>query len=288
MNVTILIINQNGQEFILDTLDKISEFYSNLDVLIVDNASGDKSTEIISQKYPQIEIVSNPSHLSYSESLNVGFTRIMTKPSEYIWLVGSDVLVDVNSLKYLMELAEKYKDVGMVSSKIYDYPDRDHKIYFAGGIMDWNIINPVNRGQGQIDVGQFEHDIETDFVLPYSTLIKCRVIKEVGFLDTVYYDKFDWLDYCFKNRRLIWRLMYSCQSHVWIRQKNNDDLPIFIKEYFSIRNSLLLGLRFGPAYTKFSLIKDAFHQYFFGTPWQRRAVLDFFTGNFGRGSYQME
>lgn len=288
MTVTILVINCNGQHYICDTLDKLPKISPDLNIMVVDNASDDNSVELISQKFPYIKLIHSADRVSFAQSLNLGLASATELGTEYIWLISADVLVEDNTLKYLLELSEKYKDVGMVASKIYLYGNKDRKIYYAGGIMDWFTIHPVNRGQDQIDVGQFEHDIETDFVLPYSTLIKTRVIREVGLIDLSYYEGFDWLDYCFKLKRLTWRLMYSCQSHGWVRNKIKNDLPVFIKGYFYIRNRLLLGLRFGPLYTKFSLMKDAFHQYFFGSPWERRAVLDFFTGNFGKGSYQAD
>lgn len=288
MTVTVLIINWNGRDYLSETLKKLPEVSETFRVLIVDNASEDDSVEFIRHEFPRVQLVANSTFLSFAENLNIGLSQATNSGSEYIWLLGSDVVVDDNSLKYLLELADKYKDVGMISSKVYVYGNKDRKIHYAGGIMDWYTLLPQNRGQEQVDVGQFEHDIETDFAAPISTLIKSRVVKEVGLVDQSYYEGFDWLDYCYKLRRFSWRLMFSCQSHVWYRQKYKNDLPIFIKDYFSIRNSLLFGLRYGPALTKLSLIKNAFRQYFFGTPWQRRAVLDFFTGNFGRGSYQTE
>jgi GT2 family glycosyltransferase len=286
MTITALIINWNGQSYIKDTLERITGLSLLSKIIVIENASDDNSAGIISQTFPKIQLVSNTQHLSFTECINYGLTEAFNKGSEYIWLLGSDVLVEENSLKNLVEIADKYKDVGMISSKVFVYPNKDAVIYYAGGIMDWYHLMPTHRGQGQIDAGQFEHDVETDFVLPLSTLINSRVIKEVGLLDPAYFSQYDWLDYCYKLKYHSWRLMYSCQSHVWFRNLQEIELPGTITEYFTVRNQLLFGLRYAPFYTKYSLIKNAFHQYFFGHPWQRRAVLDFFTGNFGRGSYQ--
>jgi GT2 family glycosyltransferase len=286
MTVTILIINWNGANYIKETLSRLLSQPGNVKVLIIDNGSEDDSVNVISQNFPQFKLIANPQHLSFTECLNYGLSQAVSTGSEYIWLINPDMLVEDNSLKELIEIGDKYKDVGMISSKIYVYPNKDNLIYYAGGIMDWFNLRPVNRGQGQIDAGQFEHDVETDFVLPLSVLIKNRIINEVGLLDPAYFYGYDWLDYCFKIKRYAWRMMYSCQSHVWYSAVKEEELSPTIKEYYTIRNQLLFGLRHGPFYTKFTLLKNAFHQYFFGRPWQRRAVLDFFTGNFGRGSYQ--
>ncbi len=288
MTITALIINWNGQNYISDTISRLLTQSPDLKVTVIDNASTDDSAKIISRQFPGVELVSPPQHLSFSECLNFGFSRSVARGSIYTWLVGSDVLVEDNCLKNLLELGEKYGDVGMVCSKIYVVPNKDRLIYYAGGIMDWFNLRPVNRGQGQVDAGQFEHDVETDFVLPLSTLIKTRILTEVGILDPAYFADYDWLDFCYKCRRAGWRLMYASQSHVGYQNLQEPDFPDSIKEYFIDRNQLLFGLRHGPFYTKFSLLKNAFHEYFFGRPWQRRAVLDFFTGNFGRGSYQPE
>jgi glycosyltransferase involved in cell wall biosynthesis len=58
--VSIIIINWNGEKWLKNCLDSIySQTYKNFEVILVDNASFDKSIKYIEEFYPQVKIIKN-------------------------------------------------------------------------------------------------------------------------------------------------------------------------------------------------------------------------------------
>ena len=80
--------------------------------------------------------------------------------------------------------------------------------------------------------------------------------------------------------------MYICQSVVWHANAQSTGVGSSLQDYYITRNRLLFGLRYAPLRTKLSLVKQSLNLYLSGRPWQRRAVLDYYTNNLGAGSYQ--
>ena len=80
--------------------------------------------------------------------------------------------------------------------------------------------------------------------------------------------------------------MYIPESIAWHANAQATGIGSDLQDYYITRNRLYFGLRHAPLYTKLLLLKQSIRLYFYGRPWQKRAVLDFYTGKLGAGSYQ--
>jgi len=58
--ISIVIINYNGKEYLLDCLDSVFKTTNcNYEVLLIDNNSSDNSPELCKEKYPEIRLFCN-------------------------------------------------------------------------------------------------------------------------------------------------------------------------------------------------------------------------------------
>jgi GT2 family glycosyltransferase len=70
--ISIIILNWNGEKYIKECLESVLKTeYPNFEVIVVDNASTDRSKEII-KRYPQVKLIENKKNLGFCEGNNIG------------------------------------------------------------------------------------------------------------------------------------------------------------------------------------------------------------------------
>lgn len=305
MKISVIVLSFNSASDLphcLTALKKLTLGETHLDIIVIDNASEDESVNLVKTKFPGVTLLTNSQNLGYSEGNNIGIRHALQGNSDFIWIVNPDVTVHPDSLSALIAAAAKYPLAGVFGSKIYFAPGYEfHKeqysksdvgkvFWYAGGNMDWGNMYGSHRGVDQVDSGQFDFDSETDFVTGASMFIRTKVFSTVGLLDAKYYLYYEENDFCQRAKAAGWKLMYIHDSLAWhanaqssgLGTKKNTDL----QDYYITRNRLLFGMRHAPPYTKLHLLKQSVQLYLNGRPWQKRAVLDYYTGNLGPGSFQ--
>jgi len=301
MKIAVVILCDNSAKYIPNCLESLRKLFlgeTEVEIIVVDNASSDQTADLVSKKYPSVTLISNLNNLGFAEGNNVGIRYALNQNAQYIWLINPDVTVDRNSLSGLLESTSKYRQAGIFSSKIYFTPgtentsdkyskkDIGHIIWYAGGNMDWGDLSTTNRGLGQVDENQFNDDTETDYIPAVSMFIRSRVFAEVGLIDSKYFLYFEENDFCQRAKAAGWQLMYIPDSIAWHANAPATGVGSSLQDYYITRNRLLFGMRHAPTFTKLHLIKQSIQLYLGGRPWQKRAILDYYTGNFGPGSFQ--
>lgn len=301
IKVSVIVLSYNSAEYMSKCLDSLKDLVlgeTDLEIVVVDNASGDDSVKLVKEKYPDLTLIVNENNLGYAEGNNVGIRHAISKNSNFVWIVNPDVYVDRNSLSALLEAAAKYRQAGIFGSKIYFAPGYEfHKeryspeqigkvIWYAGGNMDWDNLIGSHRGVDEVDQGQFNDDLETDFVTGASMFIRSKVFASVGVIDPKYFLYYEENDFCQRVKAAGWQLMYIYDSVAWHANAQATGVGSSLQEYYITRNRMLFGMRFAPTYTKLHLIKQSIQLYLGGRPWQKRAILDYYTGNLGTGSFQ--
>ena len=106
-DLSIIILNYNVKELLLNCLDSIFKNKGkddNWQIIVVDNASEDRSTEAVKEKYPEIELVENRQNLGFAAGNNVGVKY--AKAPVILFLNPDTVVIGKaiqNSYKFLME-----------------------------------------------------------------------------------------------------------------------------------------------------------------------------------------
>lgn len=303
MKITAIVLNWNGKNYIsacLDSLIQIDRGPHQLELVVVDNDSTDGSLEFIKSKYPQFTLLRNPTNLGYAAGNNTGLRYALDNGSDFAWVINSDILVTKDSLLRFIEEAVQHVRDGIFGCKIYFAPgfethkdryqpkDLGRVIWYGGGIIDWGNVYASHRAVDEVDIGQCDRNFEIDFVTGACMFIKRSVLEEVGLFDPKYFLYLEETDLCQRARQSRFRLMFLYRPVAWHANAQAAGLGSSLQDYFLTRNRLLFGSRYARAYIKLLLIKDSLHIYRTGRPWQRRAVMDFYTGRFGAGSYQPE
>ncbi len=300
MKISIIILNWNGAKYISKCLESVKKLQTGpftLEKVIVDNASTDDSPQLIAKNFSDFTLLKNPTNMGYAGGNNTGIRYALNSGADFVWILNSDVLVKEDALIKYIEGAAKYPTAGIFGCKIYFAPGFEFQkdryapneigkvVWYAGGQMDWKNVVASHRGVDQVDKGQFDQDGETDFVTGASMFIRRKVFDSIGNFDAKYFLYFEENDFCQRAVRSGYKLMYLCQPVVWHENAQATGMGSPLQDYFITRNKLLFGMRYAAMYTKQALLREGWHLYKSGRPWQKQGAADFFNGKFGVGSY---
>lgn len=101
--------NQDTEECINSILNNIS--YPNYDIVVVDNASPNKSVKLIENKYfnnSKIHIIENKENLGFARGNNVGYKYSKDKlKSDFIILINNDMIIEQKD--FIDKIIEEYE-----------------------------------------------------------------------------------------------------------------------------------------------------------------------------------
>lgn len=235
--VSVCIPNYNYGHFIEMAIKSACEqSYSNIEVVVVDNASTDQSIDIIAslqQKY-QFRFVRNERNIGMVENFN---KCMELSNGEFVLFLSSDDVLKPQFVSRCMELFSTY-DVGMVAAHC-DGIDDQHNVadkkpfYESSGII---------KGQEHAKIF-----LMTGVYFPSQVLIRKKTLQSVGGWNTKYPIFFDWyLWFCISLKS---NIGYIRDSLVSYREHDHNASSASIKNLQMIFEKYLLKLDF------FSLIK---------------------------------
>ncbi len=216
--VCCVILNRNGMPFFQETLDTVSGMdYPNLRVMMIDNDSSDGSADFVRKHYPHITLIENSENLGIAAARNAAMTAAFAGGAEWVYHLDNDVKADPRLLSRLMETAAGDPRIGILGPKIY-YHARPGVLWYAGGQINYFTGIVSHRGIRKPDVGQYDREEDTDYVVGCSFLVARKVIEAVGAFDTVYDPFFTQdSDLCVRASRAGFRVVYVPEARIWHR-----------------------------------------------------------------------
>jgi GT2 family glycosyltransferase len=217
-SVAIVILNWNGKTLLAQFLpDVVKSIYSNLQIIVGDNASTDGSVEYIKRHYPQIRVISNKINYGFAE----GYNKILTQvTADYFILLNSDVAVPPNWIEPVISLMETDPLIAVAQPKIKWHRERKYFEYAgaAGGYLDLHGF-PFCRGRifhtVEVDQGQYNDPKEIFWASGAAFFIKRKHWNESGGLDPDLFAHMEEIDVCWRLKNMGYKIAYCPDAEVY-------------------------------------------------------------------------
>lgn len=184
-------------------------------------------------------------------------------------LLNDDTTVEPD---FIIPLTQRLKDnkVGMVCPKIYFYPGNEFHadkykqsesgrvIWYAGGIIDWNNVYASHWGVDEVDQGQHDQIIETDFATGCCLAITKDTINKIGLMDEKYFLYYEDADWSLAVKKAGLKIILEPKSVIYHKNAGStggSGSPL--QQYYQTRNRFYFGLKYAPLKTKLHLVKNA-------------------------------
>ena len=180
---SIVIINYNGLSYLEELFSSIQkQTLKPREILLVDNASSDKSVEFIKNSYPETRIIRLSKNLGFAAAANAGLKE---SSCEAAALVNTDIRLDENWLENLLASLAAEEKIAAVAAKIMLY-DQPRLLNGVGGGMNrlgytWDI------GMFEEDIGQYDSPSEVIFAPASAALFRKSAVLGSGGFDESFF-----------------------------------------------------------------------------------------------------
>jgi GT2 family glycosyltransferase len=232
--VSVIILSYNAKHDVLDCLKSVHRSkYPNYEIIVVDNASSDGSSEIIRKTYPHVKLVCSKLNLGRTGGYNLG---LKYATGEYILFLDQDTVIEENMIAELIKVISMNSLIGAVGPKIY---------YFNDPKRIWSVGTSVNLltgkvhffGSGQIDKGQFNSIIEVQ-QCPTAILVRREVISKIRGYDEDIFMVYCDADFCLKIWEAGYKVVVSPFAMLWHKVRK----PLKMSESLGLKSPLMAFL----------------------------------------------
>ena len=154
--------------------------YDNLNVLVVDNNSSDKTSENIKKDFPEFNILTLSKNLKFSGGNNEGVNHLNPEKDDFIIFLNNDTIVSKNFVKKLINPLLEDKKAIISTPKIL-YSSNINKIWCAGGVVNlwFGIIKHI--GIRDFDGPKYSFKTKTDYASGCCFCIKFDDFRKLYF-----------------------------------------------------------------------------------------------------------
>ena len=195
--ISIVILNYNAGKLLDDCIHSIQKTEKvNFEIILVDNASTDKSYKEYAQKFSNVNLIENDKNLGYCEGNNVG---IRATKGEFVVVLNPDTVVNSNWLHELIHAYNKNGE-GIYQPKIL--ATTDHHMLLSSGQFIQLFGFGYSRGKGQTHVEGSNNIEKIGYASGTCIFTSKKVIEKLNLFDPFLFAYHDDLDLCWRASML--------------------------------------------------------------------------------------
>ena len=207
---TVVIPNYNGMKYIRDCLDSLKclREESDFHIIVVDNGSKDGSMEVISEEYPEVQLIALPENTGFCHAVNVGIEGSSTP---YVLLLNNDTKVLPGFIKYLEEAMEESENIFSVNPLMLTM--QDENIVDNAGIRYCVLGWAFDRGKGK-SASDFTEKKNIFAACGGASLYRREVFETIGLFDENHFAYLEDVDMGYRARIFGYRNVYEPKARV--------------------------------------------------------------------------
>jgi N-acetylglucosaminyl-diphospho-decaprenol L-rhamnosyltransferase len=211
-----VVLTWNGAHLLRDCLAALraQDAAARLQVVVVDNASTDRTAELLTREFPEVTHLVLSENLGFGRANNEAMRRALDAGAEFVALINNDVEVAPDWLRKLMTAAREHPDAGL----------------FAGTLLfrGEEVVNSTG-----LAIDRFGRARDRDFRLPLrqlaradgpvagvsagAALFRAAMLREVGLFDPAYFAYYEDVDLSLRAARAGYRSWYVRDAVAWHR-----------------------------------------------------------------------
>lgn len=218
LELSVIIVNWNTRALlagcvrsVLANLDAID-----VEVIVIDNASGDHSAEMIARDFPAVRLIANETNRGFAAACNQG---LRAAGGRYLLLLNPDTVVLDDAIARTLDYARRHPEAGMVGCRVLErpgtvqrtcfrFPSPLNTLLWVSGAMACFPRSPLAR---RAAYGGWRRDDErdVDVVSGMFMLVRREAVEQVGLMDEGYFVYAEEADWCYRFRRAGWRCRFT-------------------------------------------------------------------------------
>lgn len=247
--VSVLIVTWNSAphlEQCLASLDRQS--YRDFEVLIIDNASTDRTRELLRAREAQWRVIYNDRNIGFAAAQN---QASRAAKGEWLLCLNPDVLLDEDFVGRLLEDGAVYPDAGSICGKLLRWnpatePNKTRTIDSTGIYFTRNMRH-LDRGAEELDNGQYDRAQYVFGATGAAAMFRRSFVEAVSvegeFFDEDFFAYREDADLAWRGQLMGWKCLYTPAAVAWhvrrVTPERREQLPLVIN-WHSIKNRFLM------------------------------------------------
>ena len=226
MTITAIILNYKNYDDIRACLLSLAgqklDPADHLNILVIDNGSGDDSTKRLEPEFPNVQYIYNAANLGFAKAVNQGLKTKVA--SDYFLLVNNDAELDPLCLSQLMDISQ---GAALVGPSIF-YKAEPDIVWQGGGRFSKTRLNITVADKNKPLASQAVQAV--DFLSGCVLLIPQSVINKIGFFDEQFFFYGEDLDFSLRAKKAGVEILYAPEAKAWhnIKRAAESRTSVFV------------------------------------------------------------
>lgn len=225
MDISVVIVSYRVPDLLARCLGSVyadaRSYAGGVEAIVVDNAPGDGSAEMVRQRFPEARLIASPQNRGFAAGCNVGTAAAA---GDSMLLLNPDAELMPGALGALADYLERHLEAGGAGPRTLDaagavQPSRRRFPTLATAFLESTIIQshlpglPHFRWYYCLDVPETREQAP-DWLTGACLLLRRRALEEVGPLDERFFLYFEEADWFLRARGAGWRAGYAPSAAV--------------------------------------------------------------------------
>jgi GT2 family glycosyltransferase len=206
--VSAIVVNHRRAELLAECLAALGAALGRLgrraDVIVVDNASGDRSCEMVRETFPDVRLIALPENAGFAAAMNRGLSEAR---GEWVLSLNNDAVVEPGAVAELLGAGQRDPGVGSVAAQMR-FAETPFVINSAGiGVDRLGVAYDRLLGE-RAEAGEAE-PVEVFGASAGAALYRRRMLEELGGFDSSFFFALEDVDLAWRARMAGWHCLYA-------------------------------------------------------------------------------
>lgn len=234
--VSVVLVNFRGADDTLECIEglfKLSWPLDLLEIVVVENGSGDDSLAKLQSVADRVTLVVSKENLGFTGGCNLGVER---STGEYVAFLNNDAKPHQDWIREAISTFAQGLDIGAVASKVLDWDGV--KVDYLDAAVTWYGMG-YKPHAGETDRGAWNDEKDVLFGTGAAMFIKAHVFEELGGFDDNYFMFYDDVDLGWRLNLLGYRFRFQPKSLAYHKHHASmNKFGNFREQYLLERNAL--------------------------------------------------
>jgi GT2 family glycosyltransferase len=207
VDLSVVILSWNTRQLLEKCLRSLAcpQHGLEVEVLVVDNASEDRSREMVRDLFPQVRLLANPKNIGFGAGNN---TALPQARGRYVLFLNSDTVVMEGALTAMVLYADAHPDLGILGPKLLNadgslqYSCRRYPNLGTGFFRNTPLgrLFPKNRFTTDYLYQDWDHTTprDVDWVSGAALMIRHTLLGQIGGFDDRFFMYCEDVDLCWR------------------------------------------------------------------------------------------
>ena len=270
LKVFAIIVTYKGRQWYDKCFSSLLESTIPVEIVVIDNASGDGSADYIRERFPHITLICSDKNLGFGQANNLGMRYALDNGCDYVFLLNQDAWVEPDTVEKLIDIHSRNKDYGILSP-IHLTPDKSS---IEKGLLTYlDDYKTTDRALFEdLYFNRLKNLYQSSFINAAVWLLPRITLETVGGFDPIFF-------HYEEDDNYLQRVMYHnlkvgiCPFATAVHDCDNKGVRIYSSEEEERRRHSFLLVRYTDVTKNVSIRKDLLS-------FLRKAVISFCRGKF--------